>query len=47
MRDLVENKKIDVKYINTKDQIADVLTKGLPKDQFQKLCRKLGMEREI
>lgn len=31
-------------YIPTKQQVADVLTKGLPRPSFEALVTKLGME---
>lgn len=43
VRDLAEKKVIDVQYINTKEQVADILTKALPKDQHVKLRMKLGV----
>lgn len=46
IRDLAEKKKIRVEYINTKEQLADVLTKALPRDQHVTLCQKLGMVTE-
>ena len=40
VRDLYENGALEPIYVNTKDQIADVLTKGLlPKDHLA-ICRK-------
>ena len=35
VRDLVKNKHLFVRYIGTDHQIADVLTKPLPKSRFQ------------
>ena len=40
-RSHVLNKTITIKHISTKDQIADILTKQLPRVQFTKLCEKL------
>lgn len=37
IRDCVQNKAISLKYIPTTEQLADILTKGLPRDQFEKL----------
>lgn len=42
IRDLKENNIIDVIYLNTKKQIADILTKSLPYEQFSKLRISLG-----
>ena len=36
-RSYVVNKRITIQYINTKEQIADLFTKPLPKPQFVKL----------
>ncbi|KAL5708855.1 hypothetical protein ACHQM5_017835 [Ranunculus cassubicifolius] len=33
IRDQVEKGKIEVKYISTEDQVADILTKALPTDK--------------
>ena len=41
VRDLFEGGAIDPKYLNTKDQIADVLTKGLNPIDHLRICRKL------
>ena len=30
---MVEKSKIEIKYICTEDQVADILTKALPKDK--------------
>jgi hypothetical protein len=37
IRDLVEEKKIKIEYVNTKKNTADALTKNLPGDQFENL----------
>jgi hypothetical protein len=34
---LVEEGVVEVKYISTHKQLADIFTKALPRDQFQKL----------
>ncbi len=44
VRDVVHNGIIELSYINTKEQVADILTKALPRDQFQLLRTKLGLE---
>ena len=43
IRDLYENGVIDPVYLNTKDQIADVLTKGLNPIDHLRICRKFMM----
>ena len=40
VRDLYEHGAIDPVYLNTKDQISDVLTKGLGPVDHLKICRK-------
>ena len=49
IRDLYEHGVIDLVYLNTKDQIADVLTKGLNPIDHLRICRKFMMlpERRI
>ena len=37
IREKYENKQIDVFYINAKQQLADILTKPLPREAFQHL----------
>ena len=39
----VTSKELTVRYINTKDNIADFFTKALPLPQFSRLCWILGM----
>ena len=41
VRDKVAKKDLQVKYISTKDQLADILTKGLSSSRFQFLRSKL------
>ena len=43
LRDLYQNKTIDVRYIPSEDQKADILTKALGTNQFSKLCTKIGV----
>ena len=44
-RDLVEAERISVTYCHTKEMIADLLTKALPLEQFEKLREKMGVKR--
>ena len=44
IKEKIENGQICMNYIPTGEQLADVLTKGLPKKQFEKMIGKLGME---
>ena len=39
IRDMVETKRIKLAYCASKDMVADMLTKGFPSKQFEKLCR--------
>jgi hypothetical protein len=34
---------VDVEPVDTKFQLADILTKALGRDQFVQLCSKLGL----
>ena len=43
VRDQVSDKTIKVEYCPTAEMIADMLTKALPKDQFTKLRRMVGL----
>ena len=43
VRELVQDKEIILKYVHTKEQIADIFTKPLPKDAFLYLRGKLGV----
>lgn len=43
VRDMYEKRVIDVKYIRSDEQIADIFTKALPKQRFLDLRCKLGL----
>ena len=43
LREQVLEKKIKLEYIPSKEQIADIFTKPLPRDSFEYLIQKLGM----
>jgi len=43
IREKIDAKTIDLKYIPSKEQTADVLTKGLTRDKFEYLVGKLDM----
>ena len=43
LRDLVQQRQIQLLYKPTDDQIADMMTKGLPAARFTKLRRMLGL----
>ncbi|CAL9014556.1 unnamed protein product [Prunus brigantina] len=44
IRDLVNDKVVEVQYCPTGEQIADIFTKGLKIDVFMKLKKMMGME---
>jgi len=46
IREKVEDKAIEVEYLQTEDMIADILTKSMPRDRHEKLCDKMGI-REV
>ena len=43
LKDNVENKNIIVKHVNTNEQVADIMTKPLPREQHEKMRLELGM----
>lgn len=43
LKDNVEKGYLDVKFLETEDQLADILTKPLSKDRFDRLRMELGM----
>jgi len=43
IREKIDAKTIDLRYIPSKEQTADVLTKGLTRDKFEYLIGKLDM----
>ena len=43
IRDLVEDKVITLEHVATKEQVADIFTKALDANQFEKLRGKLGI----
>ena len=34
IRDAVEDKEVEIKYVRAQDQVADIFTKALPKEKF-------------
>lgn len=44
VRELIEDGRISIDFINTKDQLADCLTKCLGRQQYQFLCGLMGIE---
>ena len=43
VRELVQDKEVKIEYVNSKEQIADIFTKALPKDAHEYLRGKLGV----
>ena len=43
IRDQIDRGNIKLEYVSTKDMIADILTKALPRDAFEKCREKLGV----
>ncbi|MBW0463583.1 hypothetical protein O181_003298 [Austropuccinia psidii MF-1] len=43
IRDLIENKEIDIKYLPTEELIADCLTKALDRNKQNKFIKLMGM----
>jgi hypothetical protein len=43
IRDCLDEGSIKASYINTKDQLADLLTKPLGRIKFLELCSRIGM----
>ena len=44
LRECVEESKIDVNYIRTDDQLADILTRSLGRQKFVKMRRRIGVQ---
>ena len=44
IHDMVQKGAVDLQYISTDDQTADVLTKPLPRVKFEYFCGRLGVE---
>ena len=43
LRELVQDKEVKMEYVNTKEQIANIFKKTLPKDAHEYLRGKLGV----
>jgi hypothetical protein len=43
LRDKVAEKNIRVEYVGTKEQVADIFTKPLPRESFEYLNQRLGV----
>ena len=44
MRDLYNRSEIDVTYVTSEEQLADICTKELSKPRFEYLRQKLGLK---
>ena len=42
--EMIEQKKITVAYIPTKDMIADILTKALPRESYERFMQLIGLQ---
>ena len=42
LREQVAEKNIRVEYVGTKEQVAYIFTKPLPREAFEYLCQRLG-----
>jgi hypothetical protein len=42
LREQVVEKNIIVEYVGTKEQVAYIFTKSLPREAFEYLCQRLG-----
>ena len=43
VRELVEDKEVKMEYVNSKEQIANIFKKSLPKDSYEYLRGNLGV----
>lgn len=44
-RNMIQAGQLRVSYVSTRDQLADALTKPLPRNHFQQACNKIGVYR--
>ena len=44
VREKIENKEVEIRYVPSLHQVADIFTKGLSRDRLQFLCAKLGLQ---
>ena len=47
IREKVESKEIDVKYLETAIMLADILTKAMTKDRHVKLCKAINLVEKV
>jgi hypothetical protein len=43
IKEKIDDKTVKVEYLHTKNQIADILTKGIPRESFNRLRAFMGM----
>jgi bifunctional DNase/RNase len=43
LQEQVVEKNIRVEYVGTKEQVADIFTKSLPREAFEYLCQRPGV----
>ena len=44
IREAIEDGEVKLEFCGTNDQLADIFTKALPREKFQELKRKLGVQ---
>ena len=44
IRDAIEDEEIEIQYLKTEDQVADIFTKALPRNKFQYFRELLGVQ---
>ena len=45
IRQLVNEKQITITYTKSKENLADLFTKGIPKDQFNEFTQRIGLKK--
>jgi len=44
LRDQVEAKKLELEYVSTEDNVADLMTKAVPKDKHKRMVELIGLK---
>jgi len=47
IRECISRKEMELKYVKTQDQVADIFTKPLKFEDFQRLRAKIGVQKKI
>jgi len=47
IRECISRKEVELKYVKTQDQVADIFTKPLKFEDFQRLRAKIGVQKKI